>query len=87
MRSARAFSSVRLLIVAERQSTFIFHCRVGRRPTGAALAIECSTATIALDIHLENGGMMNEAIDGNERVAGSGNTLPFAKRLIGGDQH
>ena len=31
------------------------------------LAVECGAASIALDVHLEDGGVMDEAIDGGER--------------------
>jgi hypothetical protein len=34
---------------------FIDDCRVGRGPTSATLAIESGAASIALDIHLEDG--------------------------------
>jgi len=43
---------------------------------------------IALDIHLQNGGVMDKAIDGGQRHSLVGEDLaPFSKWLIGGDQH
>ena len=77
-----------LLIVAERQSAFFLDCRVRRWPAWPALAVECGTASIALDIHLEDGRVMDEAIDGCERHGLIWKHLaPFAEWLIGGDQH
>ena len=38
-----------------------------RRTVGSTLAIKCGTASKALDVHLEDGGVMDEAIDGGER--------------------
>jgi hypothetical protein len=43
--------------------SFFLDCGVCRRPAWTALAIECCAASIALDIHLEDGGVMDEAID------------------------
>src|SRR5207244_929337 len=63
-------------------------CRVRRRPSWSTLALECGAASIALDIHLEDGRVMDEAVDGGERHSLIGKDLaPFAERLIGGDQH
>ena len=43
---------------------------------------------VALDIHLEDGGVMDEAVDGGERHGGIGEDLaPFAEGLVGGDEH
>jgi hypothetical protein len=42
----------------------------------------------ALDINLEDCGVMDEAIDRGERHCGIGKDLaPFAERLVGGDEH
>jgi hypothetical protein len=46
--------------------------------SGAALAVEGSAAAIAFDVHLQDGGVMHEAVDGRERMAWSGNTLPHS---------
>ena len=76
------------MIVAERQSALFLDCRVGGRTTWTVLAIECCAASIALDIHFEDGGVMNEAIDSGERHRLVWEHLsPFAEGLIGGDQH
>ena len=49
-----------ILIVAERQSGAFLDCRVRGRPSGAALAVDGGAAAIAFDVHLEDGGVMNE---------------------------
>ena len=33
----------------------------------ASLAFECGAAAVALDVHLEDGGMMNQAIEPSSR--------------------
>ena len=55
------------MIVAERQSGIFLDCRVCRRPSGPTFSVERSAASIAFDVHLQNGGVMDEAIDGGER--------------------
>ena len=59
------------LIDAERQSVFgvlcFIDCRVGWRPAATSLSIEGLAAAIALDIHLQDRGVMDQAIDGGER--------------------
>src|SRR5204863_3777497 len=63
-------------------------CRVRWWPPRPTLAVECGAASIALDIHLEDGGVMDEAVDGGERHGLVWEDLaPVAERLIGGDQH
>jgi hypothetical protein len=57
----------RRLIVAKRQSGLLFDWRVRRRPDRTTLALECSTPSIALDIHLEDCRVMDEAIDRGQR--------------------
>ena len=52
------------------------------------VAIEGSAAAIAFDVHLEDGGVMDEAIDSGERHSLVWKNLaPVAEWLIGGDQH
>ena len=41
--------------------------RVHGRPAGTAFAVERGATSIALDIHFENGGMVDQAIDRGER--------------------
>ena len=36
---------------------------LGRRSAEAAFAFEGGAAAVALDVHLEDGGVMNEAVD------------------------
>ena len=55
------------LIDAERRQRFPLIVAWGGRATWTVLAIECGATSIALDIHLEDGGVMDEAIDGGER--------------------
>jgi hypothetical protein len=59
------------LIDAERQSVFgllcFLDCRVDWGPSTTALSIEGFTAAIALDIHLQDRGVMDKAIDGRKR--------------------
>lgn len=63
-------------------------CGVCRRPARPALAVHGLSASVALNIHLEDCGVVEETVDGGERHCGIGEDLsPFAKRLVGGDQH
>jgi hypothetical protein len=59
------------LIDGERQSAFDLvgfrDCRVCRWPTASALSIEDLPPSIAFDIHLQDRGVVHEAIDGRER--------------------
>src|SRR5450631_2466951 len=78
------------LIDAERQSVFgllcFLDCRVGWWPAATALSIEGLAATIALDIHLQNRGVMDKAINSGKRHSLVGEDLaPFSKWLIGRD--
>ena len=53
----------------------------------AALAFERGFPAIALDVHLEDGGVVDEAVDGGERHGLVGENLaPFAEGLVGGDE-
>src|SRR5258708_39829275 len=59
-----------------------------RWPTRPALSLHGLAPPIALDIHLEDCGVMDEAIDRGERHCGIGKDLsPFAERLVGGYEH
>ena len=58
-----------------------------RWPAGAAFAFEGGAAAIALDVHLEDGGVVDEAVDDGERHRLVGEDFPpFSERLVGGDQ-
>ena len=62
--------------------------RVCGRPPGTAFSFDGVAPAIALDVHLEDGRVMDEAIDGGERHGGIGKDLsPFAEGLVGGDEH
>ena len=77
----------RICIVAARRSGIDRGCRVDRRPAAASLSFERGTATVAFDIHLEDGGVMNEAVDDSDRHCLIGEDLaPLAERLIGGNE-
>src|SRR5712691_7368342 len=53
----------------------------------AAFAFEGGAAAVALDVHLEDGGVVDEAVDDGERHRLVGEDLaPFTERLVGGDQ-
>src|SRR6266446_6091244 len=55
------------LIVAARRSGVGRDCRVDGRPAAASLAFERGATAVALDVHLEDGGMMNQAVDDRDR--------------------
>ena len=69
-----------VLIAVERQSTLLLDCRVRGRLTGTTLAVERGTTPIALNIHLEDGGVVDQAIDRGEchRLVGK-DLAPFAE--------
>ncbi len=56
---------------------------VDRRPSGTPLSVEGRFSTVALDVHLQDRGVMNEPIDGGEghRMVGE-DASPFAERLV-----
>jgi len=55
------------LSVAARQSSIRRDCRVGGRPATGSLAFEGGATAVAFDVHLEDGGVMNEAVDDSDR--------------------
>src|SRR5712664_4818909 len=60
---------------------------LGRRSAEAAFAFEGGAAAVALDVHLEDRGVVDQAIDYSQRHRLVGEDLsPFAERLVGGDQ-
>jgi hypothetical protein len=54
------------VIDAARQSGAFLDCHVSWWSTQTALAVDGGAAPIALDVHLEDGGVMHEAVDGGE---------------------
>ena len=56
------------------------------RPATASLAFERGAPAVAFDVHLEDRGVMNQAVDDSD---GHGlvweDLAPFAERLVGGD--
>src|SRR6516165_10738688 len=57
------------------------------RSTGTAPAAEGRLAAVALDVHLQDRGVVHEAVDGCERHCLVGeDAAPLAERLVGRDQ-
>ena len=54
------------LVVAERQLTLLLDCRARGRSTRTTLAPERGTASIALDIHLDDRGIVDQPVDCSE---------------------
>src|SRR3954451_7731040 len=74
-----------LLIAAARQSAEVLG--VGGLPTRSALSLESDAAAVAFDVHLEDGGVVDEPVDRGERHGGVREDLaPFSKGLVGRDQ-
>jgi hypothetical protein len=73
--------------VAARRSGVGWDCRVDRQPAATALAFERDAAAIALDVHLKDGGVMDEAVDDSDRHSLIGEDLaPLSKGLVGSDE-
>ena len=84
---AVAQGAIEVLIVAARRSGVGCNCRVDRRAAAASLAFERGPASVAFDVHLEDGGVMDEAVDDSDRHCLVWEDLaPFAKRLVGGNE-
>ena len=76
------------LIVVERQSGAVLAWVAYDAGRPGSLSLDGLAPPIALDIHLEDGGVINEPVDGGERHGGIGEDLvPCAEGLVGGDQH
>src|SRR5579863_9633364 len=69
----RARGEFEVLIVAARRSGVGLDCRADRRPAGSTSAFERGAPAVALDVHLEDGGVVDKAIDDGQR-----------HRLVGG---
>ena len=73
--------------IAARRSGVGYGCRVDRRPAATALAFESGATAVAFDVHLEDGGVMNEAVDDSDRhCLVREDFAPFAEGLVGGDE-
>jgi hypothetical protein len=60
---------------------------MGGRPASASLAFKRRAATVAFDVHLEDGGVVDEAIDDSHRhCLIREDFAPFAEGLVGGDE-
>ena len=58
------------------------------RPSWTAFSFEGGSSAVALGVHLDDGGVVNEAIDSGEGHGGiREDPIPFAEWLVGGDQH
>ena len=97
----RSWASRRLAYVAwttpnrdvtkPRRRTLVSACLfIGRLCLGSGaggFACERGAAAIALDVHLENGRMVDETVDGGDRhLRVCKQPVPFAERRAGGDQ-
>lgn len=75
------------MIDAARRSGSRFGRRAGGRTSGSAFAVEGDAAAAALNVHLEDRGVVDEPVDGGQRHGRVGEDLaPFAERLVGGDE-
>src|SRR5205823_1199682 len=73
--------------VAARRSGVGCGCRVDRQPAATALAFERGAAAVALDVHLKDRGVMDEAVDDSDRHSLIREDLaPLAKGLVGSDE-
>ena len=82
-----AQGSREIFIVAARRSGVRCDCRVGGRPATASLAFERGAAAVTLDVHFEDGGVVDEAVDDSDRhCLVREDFAPFAKGLVGGDE-
>ena len=76
-----------VLLVAERRSGCVFDCRARRRSPRPLGFFDRRFSAIAVDVHLEDGRVMDEPVDGGEGHGLIGKDFsPFAERLICGDE-
>src|SRR6516162_6221760 len=62
-------------------------CRARKRASWTALSLKRGASAIALDVHFDDGGVVDQPIDGGEGHGGIREDLiPFAEGLIGGNQ-
>src|SRR5271165_2854117 len=82
-----AQGGLRICIVAARRSGIGRGCRVDRRAAATSLSFERGTAAVAFDVHLEDGGMIDEAVDNSDsHCLVWEDFAPFAERLVGSDE-
>src|ERR1700724_4012664 len=82
-----AQGGLRICIVAARRSGIGRGCRVDGRAAATFLSFGRGTAAVAFDVHLEDGGVMNEAVDNSDsHCLVWEDFAPFAKRLVGSDE-
>src|ERR1700719_3510704 len=82
-----AQGGLRICIVAARRSGIGRGCRVDGRAAATSLSFERGTAAVAFDVHLEDGGVMNEAVDNSDsHCLVWEDFAPFAERLVGSDE-
>ncbi len=56
---------------------------MGPKASGITLAIESGAAAIALNVHFQDGGVMNGAVDGGERHGLTANDHRMPQSLTG----
>src|SRR5512134_3519416 len=62
-------------------------CRARWRATGASFPFQGSSPSVALDVHLEDGGVVDEPVDHGQRHGWVGEDLaPLTERLVCGDE-
>src|SRR3546814_6575095 len=68
-------------------SSDLFDCRVLWWPPSAMLfSLDSGATPVAVDVHFEDGCVVNETVDGCERHSGiREDPVPFTKRLVGGN--
>ena len=70
--------------MAARQSGRYFECRARWRTSDSSGLVDRLFSSIAVDVHFEDRGVMDEAVDRGERDGGVAEDLaPFGEQLIG----
>ena len=75
------------MIVVARQSVHGVGCCAGWRSSRTALSFQGGSPSVALDVHLEDGRVVDEAVDHGQGHGGIGEDLaPLTERLVCGDE-
>ena len=75
------------MIVAARQSVAGIGCCAGWRSSRTALSFQGGSPSVALDVHLEDGRVVDEAVDHGQGHGGIREDLaPLTERLVCGDE-